>query len=87
MGHKRSPLQKVSQKFCGQPKSQPPRYQYLDWSKASRKPPHGPDEVSSSRDDPDPTLSDDLEAAVGALPALPAVTIQARRLTPAGFPP
>src|ERR1700746_1793718 len=35
MGHKRSPLQKVSQKFCGQPKSQLPRYQYLDWSKAS----------------------------------------------------
>src|SRR5262249_25968364 len=32
MGHKRSPLQKVSQKFCGQPKSQPPRYQYSDWS-------------------------------------------------------
>jgi len=28
-------LQKVSQKFCGQPKSQPPRYQYLDWSKGS----------------------------------------------------
>src|SRR5262245_51790338 len=35
MGHKRSPLQKVSQKFCGQPKSQLPRYQYSDWSKAS----------------------------------------------------
>ena len=35
MGHKRSPSQKVSQKFCGQPKSQLPRYQYLDWSKAS----------------------------------------------------
>jgi len=35
MGHKRSPLQKVSQRFCGQPKSQPPRYQYLDWSKGS----------------------------------------------------
>jgi len=32
MAHKRSPLQKVSQKFCGQPKSQPPRYPYLDWS-------------------------------------------------------
>src|SRR5215813_5362725 len=36
MGHKRSPLQKGSQKFCGQPKSQPPRYQYLDWSKGYR---------------------------------------------------
>src|SRR5262249_18528216 len=33
-GHKRSPLHKVSQKFCGRLKSQPPRYQYLDWSKA-----------------------------------------------------
>src|SRR5215469_13034682 len=40
MGHKRSPLQKVSQKFCGQPKSQPPRYQYLDWSKGGRRPPY-----------------------------------------------
>src|SRR5215468_6022978 len=39
MGHKRSLLQKVSQKFCGQPKSQPPRYQYLDWSRG-RRPPH-----------------------------------------------
>jgi uncharacterized membrane protein YebE (DUF533 family) len=29
-GHKKSPLRKVSRKFCGQPKSQPPRYQYLD---------------------------------------------------------
>src|SRR5262249_562671 len=35
MGHKRSLLQKVSPKFCGQPKSRLPRYQYLDWSKAS----------------------------------------------------
>src|SRR5262245_56724676 len=34
MGHKRSLLQKVSQKFCGQSKSQPPRCQYLDWSNA-----------------------------------------------------
>src|SRR5262249_2246 len=34
-GHKRSPLQKVSQKFCGRPKSQPPRSRYLDWSNAS----------------------------------------------------
>src|SRR5262245_12397784 len=35
MGHKMSPLQKVSQKFCGRPKSQPPRSRYLDWSNAS----------------------------------------------------
>jgi len=26
-------LRQVSQKFCGPPKSQPPRYQYLDWSR------------------------------------------------------
>src|SRR5262249_1565897 len=33
MGHKRSRSQKVSQKFCGQPKSKPPRYSYLGCNK------------------------------------------------------
>ena len=36
-GRRLSPL---TGRFCGQPKSQLPRYQYLDWSK-HRQPPHG----------------------------------------------